>query len=56
VYRLLGVEGLEAKGVRPLHEIAGSRLGYFMREGKHSTKAEDWGAFLVLRTGRCESH
>jgi hypothetical protein len=48
VYEFLGTKGLDPS-VKP--EIAGNsfptgRLGFFMRPGKHSTKVEDWHAFL----------
>ena len=46
VYRLLGVEGLETKAVPELGTLANSRLGYFIREGKHSMTTADWKAFL----------
>ena len=46
VYRFLGVEGLEAKAVPELGTLANSRLGYFIREGKHSMTTADWKAFL----------
>lgn len=45
VYRFLGVEGLEAKEVPPLGKLVDSRLGYFIRAGKHSMTLEDWKAF-----------
>ena len=46
VYQFLGVEGLEAKAVPELGTLANSRLGYFIREGKHSMTTADWKAFL----------
>ncbi len=46
VYRFLGVEGLEAKAVPELGTLANSRLGYFIREGKHSMTTDDWKVFL----------
>jgi hypothetical protein len=46
VYRFLGVEGLEAKMVPPLGKLVDSRLGYFIRAGKHSMTKEDWKVFL----------
>lgn len=46
VYRLLGVEGLQAKKMPPPGKLVDSRLGYFIREGKHSTTPQDWTAFL----------
>lgn len=46
VYRLLGVEGLATTEMPPLRKLVDSRLGYFIRPGKHSMTTEDWGAFL----------
>ena len=46
VYRFLGVEGFAAKEQPPLHKLVDSRLGYYMREGKHSMTAGDWNAFM----------
>jgi hypothetical protein len=46
VYRFLGVEGLAAKEMPPQRQLVSSRLGYYIREGKHSMTADDWGIFL----------
>lgn len=46
VYRFLGVEGLAAKEMPPQGQLVDSRLGYFIRAGKHSMLAEDWAVFL----------
>ncbi|MGV3720127.1 MAG: acetylxylan esterase [Actinomycetota bacterium] len=46
VYRLLGVEGLKATAMPPLGKLVNTRLGYFIRPGKHSMTSEDWTAFL----------
>jgi dienelactone hydrolase len=45
VYRLLGAGGLDAKEVPPLGKLVDSKLGYFIRAGKHSMTREDWSAF-----------
>ena len=45
VYRLLGVEGLDAKEMPGLNHLAGGRLGFFMRPGKHSMLKSDWQMF-----------
>ena len=37
--------GLDAKEVPPLGKLVDSRLGYFIRPGKHSMKLVDWQAF-----------
>ncbi len=46
VYRLLGVEGLSAKTRPAVGTLVDSRLGYFIRAGKHSMNKEDWKIFL----------
>ncbi len=48
VYRFLGVGGLEAKRMPPPGTLIDSRLGYFLRPGKHSVTEEDWSAFLAF--------
>jgi hypothetical protein len=46
-YRLLGVEGLEAKSVLKVGDaLSSGRLGYWIRAGRHSTTPEDWKIFL----------
>ncbi len=45
VYRLLGVEGLKAKTMPATGDLVNSRLGYFIRPGKHSMTKVDWEAF-----------
>ncbi|HRZ99757.1 MAG TPA: acetylxylan esterase [Candidatus Paceibacterota bacterium] len=46
VYRLLKVEGLRTQQMPETGRLVDSRLGYFIRPGKHSTTPEDWKAFL----------
>jgi hypothetical protein len=46
VYRLLGTEGLAAKEAPPVRKLVASRLGYYVREGKHSMTPDDWAVFL----------
>lgn len=46
VYRLLGAGGCDATSPPPEGELVKSRLGYFVRPGKHSMNAVDWAAFL----------
>jgi hypothetical protein len=46
VYRLLGVEGLAAREMPPPGRLVNSRLGYFIRPGRHSMTREDWDMFL----------
>ena len=45
VYRFLGVEGLSVKKAPPLGQLVDSRLGYYIRAGKHSMNREDWRVF-----------
>lgn len=46
VYEFLGVEGLGAKSVPATGQLLNSRLGYFIRPGRHSMTTEDWQVFL----------
>lgn len=46
VYRFLGVEGLAAKEMPQLGQLVDSRLGYYIRPGKHSMTADDWRVFM----------
>ena len=46
VYRFLGVEGISAKEMPPLGQLIDTRLGYYIREGKHSMTAGDWEVFM----------
>lgn len=46
VYRLLGAGGCDVTTQPPVGELVKSRLGYFIRPGKHSMNAVDWAAFL----------
>jgi hypothetical protein len=46
VYRFLGVEGLQTQEMPPVGTLVSSRLGYYIRPGKHSMTGEDWKAFL----------
>jgi hypothetical protein len=48
VYKLLGVEGLEATGQPEPSKLVDSRLGYFIRPGKHSMTTPDWEVFLTF--------
>jgi hypothetical protein len=45
VYRLLGAGGLDAKEKPEVGKLLDSRLGYFIRPGKHSMTREDWKVF-----------
>ncbi len=46
VYKLLGVEGVGSDSPPPAGELLASRLGYFVRPGKHSMTPVDWKAYL----------
>ncbi|MHB1035382.1 MAG: alpha/beta hydrolase family protein [Pirellulales bacterium] len=46
VYRLLGAGGLDAKTMPEPGRLVASRLGYYIRPGKHSMGKEDWKVFL----------
>ena len=46
VYRLLGVAGLGVSQMPPQRQLVGHRLGYYIREGKHSMTADDWRVFM----------
>ena len=55
VYRFLGVNGLDNSSNNPslhstdtplLRHLIGDRLGYYIREGKHSMTAGDWEVFM----------
>jgi dienelactone hydrolase len=46
VYRFLGAEGLTATNAPTLRVLQNSRLGYYIREGKHSMTTDDWSVFM----------
>jgi hypothetical protein len=46
VYRLLGASGLVAQRIPEPGQLIDSRLGYYIRPGKHSMTREDWKVFL----------
>src|SRR5207244_1581649 len=46
VYRLLGAGGLDAKEMPELGKLVDSKLGYYIRPGKHSMTREDWKIFV----------
>lgn len=48
VYRLLGVEGIaQTEWPQPQHLVL-SRIGYYLRPGKHDVTAEDWKIMLTF--------
>jgi hypothetical protein len=46
VYEKLGVEGLEADAWPEPQQLINSRIGYYLRAGKHNVTPEDWDATL----------
>ena len=46
VYRFLGAGGLKARSMPPTGKLIASRLGYYIRPGKHSMTRGDWKVFL----------
>jgi hypothetical protein len=46
VYRLLDAGGLEAKKMPKPGKLVDSRLGFYIRPGKHSMTKDDWKVFL----------
>ncbi len=46
VYRLLCGEGCDVRAMPEEGRLVASRLGYFIRPGKHSMDAVDWAAWL----------
>jgi len=46
VYRLLGAGGVDSAELPPLNTLVASRLGYYIRPGKHSMNRDDWKVFL----------
>ncbi|MFT5323864.1 MAG: hypothetical protein ACI8P0_001718 [Planctomycetaceae bacterium] len=46
VYRFLGVDGLRPDSKPEMGKLIDSRLGYYIRPGKHSMNTDDWKVFL----------
>jgi hypothetical protein len=46
VYRLVNAGGLAAKQMPELGRLVDSKLGYYIRAGRHSMTSDDWGVFL----------
>ena len=46
VYRFLGVDGLRDNAKPEMGKLIDSRLGYYIRPGKHSMSTDDWKVFL----------
>lgn len=45
-YQLFGISGVDAKKRPDIGVLVDSTLGYWIREGKHSTTPEDWRIFV----------
>jgi hypothetical protein len=45
VYKLLGVKGLAGRKMPEVGKLSAGRLGYYIREGKHSMTPGDWRVF-----------
>ena len=46
MYRLLKAGGLDAKEMPETGKLIDSKLGYYIRPGKHSMTSGDWKVFL----------
>ncbi len=52
VYELLGVEGVETDLMPPQNHLMSSRLGYFIRPGRHDMTVTEWEAWMDF----CDRH
>ena len=50
VYRMLGTDGLADREWPPPGQLVDSRIGYFLRTGKHDVTREDWEAMIAFAT------
>jgi hypothetical protein len=48
VYELLGVEGMKATTMPETGRLVDSRLGFWIRAGKHEMNPDDWKTFLTF--------
>jgi len=48
VYRLTGGGSVGVREMPPLGKLIESRLGYYIRPGKHSMGTDDWRTFLTF--------
>ncbi|HWL51817.1 MAG TPA: acetylxylan esterase [Chthoniobacteraceae bacterium] len=46
VYRLLGTDGMAAEAMPPVNQPVLSRIGYYVRSGKHDINLQDWTTHL----------
>jgi pimeloyl-ACP methyl ester carboxylesterase len=47
VYELVGGEGIAANAMPEMNKLIDSRIGYFIRRGKHAMARNDWEAFIA---------
>jgi pimeloyl-ACP methyl ester carboxylesterase len=47
VYKLLGTDGIAPDAKAEMNKLTDSRLGYFIRPGKHAMTRTDWEAFIA---------
>jgi len=47
VYELLGVDGIASDAKPETNKLIDSRIGYFIRPGKHAMARQDWEAFIA---------
>jgi len=47
VYRLLGADGISQKEWPAAEKLLDSRIGYYLRVGKHDVTADDWRAMIA---------
>ena len=47
-YTLYGVEGMTAEKVPEVNQLVDSRLGYWMRPGKHAMSPPDWATYMTF--------
>ena len=52
VYELLGAEGMAPEATAEMNKLLDSRLGYFIRPGKHAMTRADWEVFIAY----CDKH
>ncbi|HEX4607768.1 MAG TPA: acetylxylan esterase [Urbifossiella sp.] len=45
-YRLYGVDGITTDAMPPLNQLVASRLGYWIRPGKHAMTPADWKTYM----------
>lgn len=51
IYKLLNAGGCDATEMPPEGKLVSSKLGYYIRAGKHSMNSDDWKVFLEFADG-----